>query len=168
MRLLLFIMLLLYGQMAPMPTNFHTMQKVEKNGMSVEWIIQEDQINFEVFAPEHGWVAIGFNPENRLPGTHLIMGKIEGGSCTISDRYIVNFGNHQAAKELGGKNHLSNIEGRECWKGTLLKFSIDKTPKDAFHYPLQQGKSYTLWIAYSESDDFQHHSSMRTSVEITL
>lgn len=164
--ILLFIFL--YGFVVTIPNHYTCMKKIEKNGMSIQWKHQGNSIDFEVFAPTKGWVAIGFNQKNQLPGTNLIMGAVAGGQTLMSDRYIVGIGDHQAVEILGGSSHLSNIQGKETAKGTTLSFSISAKALDKFHWNLLEKEAFSLLIAYSQSDDFMHHSRMRTAVEIEL
>lgn len=168
MKTFITFLIVLYGLMATMPSNFAPMKKIEKNGMKVCWQFNDDKVDFEVFAPTKGWVAIGFNEKSDLVGNNLIMGNVENGKITVSDRYIVGFGNHQVVESLGGVNHLSNIEGKENEKGTTIRFSVLKTAMDEYHYDLLREKVFHLLIAYSQEDDFSHHSRMRTSIEIVL
>ncbi|MEZ4887976.1 MAG: DOMON domain-containing protein [Chitinophagales bacterium] len=157
----------LYGLMATIPANFNPVKQIEKNGMKICWQINGDKVDFEVFAPTKGWVAIGFNETSQLVGNNLIMGKVENG-ITVSDRYIVGFGDHQTVESMGGTNHLSNIEGKEDNSGTTIRFSINADSLDKYHYDLLKDKPFTLLIAYSQEDDFSHHSRMRTSIDIVL
>ncbi len=144
------------------------MQTIEKNGMKISWSIKADQVHFEVFAPTQGWVAIGFNEKDKLVGNNLIMGNVVNGVCTISDQFIKGFEDHQAVETLGGQNHLSLISGQEDKKGTNIRFAIQSKAKDVFHYDLIKGKEFTLLIAYAQEDNFDHHSTMRTSIKIIL
>lgn len=168
MKTIFFVLGMIYGLMATIPPNFGQMKEIEKNGMKICWQFNHNKLDVKVFAPTKGWVAIGFNEENHLVGNNLIMGKIVDGQAIVSDRRIVGFGNHKAVEDIGGKNHLSNIGGKEDANGSLLQFSLTIESMDDFHYDLSKEKTLFLLIAYSESDDFEHHSRMRTSVEIRL
>lgn len=162
------LLITLYGLMATIPANFNPVKKIEKNGMKICWQFNGDKVDFEVFAPTKGWLAIGFNEKSNLVGNNLIMGSVENGKVRVSDRYIVGFGNHQTVESLGGVNHLSDIEGEENKEETTIRFSVLKDALDEFHYDLLKDKEFHLLIAYSQEDDFLHHSIMRTSVEIVF
>ncbi|MEL6863076.1 MAG: DOMON domain-containing protein [Bacteroidota bacterium] len=144
------------------------MKQIEKNGMKVSWAFEGEQLKVEVVAPTKGWVAIGFNEQDQLVGHHLIMGKVVGDQIYVSDRYIRGIGQHYAVTELGGISHLSQPSGQEDSGGTQIRFHIATSPKDAFHYTLEKGQTIHLLIAYSQSDDFEHHSAMRSALTITL
>lgn len=162
------LIFMLYGLAVTLPPNYFCMKKIEKNGMTIQWKYSQNTIDFEVFAPTQGWVAIGFNETNQLKGTHLIMGTVKEGEVILSDRYIVGIGNHQPVEKLGGINHLYQPKGEENDKGTTLSFSIPIEAGDEFHWNLRENRPFSLLIAYSMEDDFSHHSRMRTAVDITL
>lgn len=143
-------------------------KSISKNGMTVQWEILQDSLQVSVFAPTQGWVAIGFNERDELTGTHLIMGCVKAGAVLIEDRYIRKPGDHLAMQALGGVDVLTDRSGEATKKGTTLEFRLPLKVQDSFHCPLEAGKSYYLLLAYSESDDFDHHSRMRTSVKIQL
>ena len=164
----LIVFILLYGMMATIPEKYISMKKIEKNGMVVHWKIGEDHIDFEVFAPAKGWLAIGLNTNEKLKGNNLIMGKIEDGEVTINDRFIVGVGDHRAVEDLGGSDHLFNLAGEENARGSIIRFSIATRSRDAFHYNWQKHQPCFLLLAYSREDDFLHHSTMRTSLRIIL
>lgn len=141
---------------------------VEKNGMKVKWEYKADRIHFEMQAPTEGWLAIGFNEENQLTGTNLIMGAVEADRIKMADDYIVSFGNPRTVESLGGRNQIEDAKGQESDGKTKIAFSLPIRAADQFHFNLDKGKTYHLLIAYSQVDDFAHHSIMRTSVEIKL
>ena len=168
MKTLSTLIILLYGFVITIPEDYHYMKKIEKNGMTVSWKFNEERIEFVVTAPTKGWVAIGFNEQNQLVGNHLVMGKVQAGEVTLSDRYVVGVGNHQAVESLGGINHLADIQGEERLLCTNILFSLPIKAMDDYHIDLVEHKQIHLLLAYSQVDDFEHHSIMRTSVSVEL
>lgn len=144
-------------------------KSIHKNGMTVQWqLVDEHTMQFKLSAPSYGWVAIGLNPQDRLVGSNLIMASIRDELTTISDRYVVALGNHQAMSELGVESKVILIDAQESDSGTEIIFQLDTRGDDAYHYELQEGKPIYLTMAYSREDDFGHHSAMRTSTKIIL
>lgn len=141
---------------------------IASNGMTFKWSIDEQAIHCEVFAPSKGWVAVGFNPDDGLPNTHLIMGAAEQDFYEISDRHIVGPGDHRSTIALGGSDPLFHRKVTENNKGTVMSFSLPLEPNDRFHHRLKPGMEIHLLLAYSHSDDLDHHSAMRTAVLIQL
>ena len=138
------------------------------NRMAVRWEVKGDKISFELSAPEHGWVAIGFNDGKELKGTHLIMATVKDGKAIALDYYIHAPGKYQPITELGGKGIVRDVDGDEGFSGTQIRFTLPLNHDAQYYLPLQEGKEYHLLMAYSMEDDFDHHSIMRTAVNIKL
>jgi len=146
----------------------HPKKTVKQNGMEVSWFIQDNRVYFEMQAPTEGWVAIGLHTKNQLQGTNLIMGSISNQGLKVEDHYIQAVGKHQETKAIGGGNALLDTHGKASKTQTTIAFSLPLQAPDIFHKNLKEGKTYYLLMAYSEEDDFQHHSRMRTTISITL
>lgn len=157
---LLILLLLNQGEYPP--------KRVQKNGMEVSWLIQNNRVYFEMKAPTKGWIAIGLHTKNQLQGTNLIMAAMENDRLRIEDQYIQSVGDHQKITALGGQNALLDTKGKQITEETLIAFSLPLEAVDAFHQNLKEGKTYYLLMAYSSENDFYHHSRMRTTISITL
>jgi len=143
-------------------------KSVEKNGMLFAWKINGAYMECEVSSPGQGWLAIGFNEEDKIVGSNLIMGAAEYGHFKMNDRYVVAFGRHESVLSLGANEALMNRDVVEKTKGTTMSFKIKRKNTDKYHVILEEGKEIYIWLAYSENDNFAHHSAMRTSLKITL
>lgn len=166
MRILLTITLLL-GVLA-MGAGQAIVQSIEKNGMEVRWEIRADTLAVWMSAPTNGWLAIGFNTENRLKGTSLVMVRVREGEPEAVDFYVLAPGDYQPVTQLGGVSQIRTISGTESVSGTQVHCGLVLRPSSKWHHELRAGASYTMLLAYSQSDDFNHHSMMRTSIAITL
>jgi hypothetical protein len=138
------------------------------NGMTFQWRFDKDHLQCYAIAPTKGWVAVGFNTKDQLSGTNLIMGAVEQDYVTVDDRFILKPGDHKSILELGGSEALVQREGKEENGITTISFCIPLSVNDKFHHDLQVGKDYYLLLAFSQEDDFQHHSIMRTTIKIKL
>ena len=138
------------------------------NGMTFHWRFSKDHLQWKATAPTDGWVAIGFNTKDELSGTNLIMGAVEQDYVTIDDRFIVKPGDHKSIIELGGSEALVQRTGAEENGKTSISFSIPLSVNDKFHHNLVEGKDYYVLMAFSQEDDFQHHSIMRTTIKLKL
>ena len=142
--------------------------KATKNGMTVKWEHMDNRIYFEMEAPNNGWVTIGFNTSSATKGSYLLMGNITDNKPNVVEYYTLSAGNYQPISILGGHPKVENIEGKEVNNKTTLRFSLPTNPASIYAKNLNKGSEYIMLIAYSQSDDFQHHSSMRTSIKIKL
>ncbi len=140
--------------------------KVEK--MVIKWETTADAVSFEVFAPTDGWVALGFNSANNIVGTNLIMGASKNSMSKVEDQYVVSVGVHKETKSIGSKSSISNFSCIENGSGTTMKFSISQKQLDKFHCSLLEETKIWFICAYSEQDDFEHHSIMRQHIEVII
>ncbi|MFM9837886.1 MAG: DOMON domain-containing protein [Cyclobacteriaceae bacterium] len=138
------------------------------NGMTFHWRFHKEHLQCRVTAPTKGWVAIGFNTKDELSSTNLIMGSVEQDYVTIDDRFVVKPGDHKSITELGGSEAIVQRTGVEENGKTSISFSIPLSVNDKFHHNLVEGKEYYVLMAFSQEDDFQHHSIMRTTIKIRL
>lgn len=146
----------------------NTIQTIEKNKMKVSWEIYNNQIHFQIQAPTRGWLAIGFNENESLSNAYLLMGRIKNGKAEIVEHYVSQPGSYQPILEYGIENQILSVSGLENETQTQLSFSIPTAAVSQYHKNLFAGTLWTLIIAYSLEDDFQHHSTMRTSTKIQL
>jgi hypothetical protein len=144
------------------------LKQVSVNGMTIKWEVQSNDLVFEVFAPTDGWVAIGFNPKNNIVGTNLIMGASKPEETIVEDQYVIAAGVHKMTQALGGVTAIRNFSCIENNSGTILKFSIPTRQTDKFHYRLMEGTKIWLICAFSQENDFNHHSIMREHIEIVI
>jgi len=145
-----------------------SMKEVRKNNMTVSWKMEKEHIHFEMEAPTNGWVAIGFNETTSLVGTYLLMGSIRNGKAEVVEHYTEKPGSYKPITKYGIPNQVNSISGDEKRNLTKLKFSIPISKFSKYHKQLSTETKWTLLLAYSVDDDFQHHSIMRTSMEIIL
>lgn len=141
---------------------------VEINEMKVDWHFIDDRIYFEMIAPTDGWVTIGFNNKAGTTGAYLLMGNIIEGQVNLVEHYTKSPGNYLPISELGAKPQVENVNGVEGYNQTTIKFSLPIKSMNKYQKDLSKGTEYIMIIAYSQEDDFQHHSIMRTSVNIRL
>lgn len=154
----------------PIPPKVRTEKQKEiiVNGMIFQWQFDEHFVHVKLSAPTTGWIAIGFNTQNELQGTNLVMGAIEHDFVNIEDRFILKPGLHKSILELGGSDALIHRGGVEQNGISTIWFSMPLSVNDKFHHDLLDGKVYWVLLAYSQENDFQHHSIMRTSIKIKL
>jgi len=144
------------------------MQEISKNDMTVKWNIEQEIIHIEMEAPTDGWVAIGFNESTSLSGTYLLMGRVINGNAEIVEHYTDKPGSYKPIAEYGIANQTDLLSGEETENLTRIRFSIPISAASTYHKELLPKSTWNLLMAYSLEDDFQHHSIMRTSVNIEL
>ena len=142
-------------------------QQVERSGMSVRWYVEGDELFVTMKAPTTGWVAVGFNTQPTLDGSLLILGAVENGKVRVEE-HIAQPPKHPTRISLGGSNALRRFEAKEQDGETQVSFVLNLAARDRLAPALSLGALVHLTLAFSQEDDFDHHSIMRTSVQITL
>jgi hypothetical protein len=158
--------LVLLGSLSSFEPLQHT--QIEKNGMKVQWAYIKDRIFFEVEAPTSGWLAIGFNTSSAIEGNYLIMGHVVKGITTVIEHFTISAGNYKSFNDLNVASSIENESGQENNNQSKIKFSLPVKANNPFAKHLVAGTNYTLLLAYSQEDDFLHHSIMRTTIDIKL
>lgn len=138
------------------------------DGFHLEWVHDNDKVRFSLTAPTTGWVAVGFTETGDLMNSNLIQGNVVRGKHEVQDQFITGFGEHPPVEALAVPSCISETGGKQENGKTTISFSINSRKKDKLHYDLVEGKKIKVWLAYSVSDDFDHHSRKRILREITL
>ncbi|MFY0601052.1 MAG: hypothetical protein JXR03_15355 [Cyclobacteriaceae bacterium] len=141
---------------------------LEKNEMIMKWSHAKRHIQFEIEAPTKGWVAIGFNQSSKLSGTYLIMGAVKGSKVIIKEHYVFEPGDYRSFDEIGIESNLKNIDGIQSSSKTTIRFSLPNDLMTRYTQLLSKDATFNILMAYSSSDDFTHHSMMRTNVNFKL
>jgi len=161
----------LYGFAVTIPSTYLDSQDrstISKNGMTISWYHHKDRVYFEMEAPCPGWVAIGFNESAALPGTYLVMGNVVNGTATVTEHHTFKPGDYRALPAIGAGNRVEDVSGSQTDNKTIIHFSLPVDGEDKYRKNLSKDLEYSLLIAFSREDDFQHHSIMRTSTTIKL
>lgn len=93
------------------------------------WLLSGKIIHVKLRAETSGWVAVGFNPTDRMKDANFIMGFVKDGKVEVSNQHGISPNLHRNNTELGGRNFISNPTG-------VLK---DNMTEVTFEYPLSTG-----------------------------
>tara|TARA_B110000046_G_C13020761_1_gene411030 strand:+ start:4011 stop:4502 length:492 start_codon:yes stop_codon:yes gene_type:complete len=146
----------------------HCQNDVSKNCMTVSWKYKNERIHFEMAAPTKGWVTIGFNATQTMAGAYFIMGRVRNQKAEVVEHYTISSGNYKSITKLGGTAEVEDLTGSETDEQTTLQFSMPNTAKSKYSRNIAKGTEYIMTLAFSRDDDFQHHSMMRTSINVKL
>ena len=142
----------------------------EVGGMIVDWTFAGDQIQFELVAPDDGWVGLGFNSQNDIVGTHLFLFSQDGETQRHSELVVKGVGNPVPVEKLYGKEAALDFPFTVKEEGgkTYVSFSLQAKAYPQYRTALKEGTELWLICAFSESDDFDHHSRMRKHIRVKL
>lgn len=158
MKKALFIILFMLGD----PKNF----VVEDFELSYQYM--EDRIYFKLSAPTSGWIMIGFNTSQSIKKSYLVFGAFKNSFSEVEDHWVRDFGDHVALFELAEGAHLLNCRSFQIGRKAFLEFSLPIKPTSKYSPAFEKGSRKFVWLAYSDSDDFDHHSTKRIGKWITF
>lgn len=143
-------------------------QTFKVSGITFTYEISGDRLNCSLGAPTSGWIGVGFNDRNSIVGSDLLLFNSIDGVAMASDLFVKEFGNPARDEDLGGENNITVVRSTENESFTKFVFTIPIRSGDPNDFVHHLGKKAWLILAYSESDDFDHHSRVRKHVAFEL
>jgi hypothetical protein len=119
-----------------------------------------------VRAPTDGWVAVGFDPTNRMENANIIIGYVSNDTAYIRDDFGTGFTSHAAdtSAALGGNSNVTDISGTETGGVTEITFTIPLNSGDSRDRVLVVGQVYSVILAYGTDDSFDAPHTVTTRV----
>jgi hypothetical protein len=140
--------------------------------MSFRWRHQDGELVGTLTAPTRGWLALGFNRGESMPGTRFLIAACTEGRVRAEVHLAEVDGRHQPVMRPAdrGSPWVPAIAGSTDASGrtTRLGFGI---PYDAFEFEglsLTAGSRLFAMMAWSVSTDFDHHSRERVNDWVVL
>lgn len=118
-------------------------------------------------APTLGWVAVGFNNQQRLKGTRFVVGAMISNSF-YTEEHIAVVPGHPKVQELGLEAAVEDVMGSVSNHETTMQFSLPHLSVDSDNPTLLPGTSSYLMLAWSHQTDFDHHSAWRRHLSVEL
>lgn len=143
----------------------------EAAGVTFHWTNDAEYLYAALSAETTGWVAVGFDPENRMQGANYIYGYVTNGTAFVEDMFGVSPagpGSHPADEDLGGENNVMEYAGSEEGGVTVIEFKIPIDSGDEYDKPLVPGETYRIVLAVGAVDDLNSYHTGRGTSEITL
>ena len=144
-----------------------TQAQIKAGSMEMKYEKTQTGVRIHLAAPTNGWLAIGFNHKDAILKADLLQFRVTDGKVYGEDQYVTAPGNHPSDLSLGGSNQIQYLEGLETPDSTFITFQIPWESQDPNDFPIKPLQPCWLILAYSISDDFDHHSIMRTHIPIT-
>ena len=135
------------------------------HGMELSYALRGDSVDITLSAPTRGWIGIGFNDQNSIVKSDLLLFHVVNGRTESVDMYVVGAGNPKKDIASGGQHSARVKKGQENRSKTTVHFSIALRSRDPYDYQHQLAEDFWLILAYSTHDEFAHHSRMRKHVK---
>ena len=134
-------------------------------GIELSWQNDSTYLYVGLTSPGTGWVAIGFDPEQQMKGSNIIIGAVENGEAVARDHS----GTSPTGHSEDSRSEIVQFAGTESAGKTVIEFSIPLQSNDPSDKALQPGQTVSIILAYhASSDSFSAHHTKRTTTEITL
>jgi hypothetical protein len=139
----------------------------EANGIKLSIVFKGDTAEVTVGAAVRGWVAVGFDPSNKMKDANFIIGYVKDGVAHARDDFGVGSTSHAEDVKIGGKNDLISFSGTEVNGYTTMTFVIPRDSGDPKDHSLSAG-NHTVILGSSSSDSFTGIHNRVGKASITL
>ncbi|MBN1857308.1 MAG: hypothetical protein JW846_10215 [Dehalococcoidia bacterium] len=140
---------------------------LDKGTYRLHWVSTTDTIRMAIEAGTSGWVAVGFQPGNRMKDADIVMGMVSDGQAIVIDSFSTgDFGPHRADSEFGGTDDLLEYDALESDGMTVVEFERALDTGDEYDVALQRGLEVGLIWAYGSTDSEGEKHSTRGYAEI--
>lgn len=138
------------------------------SGVDIFWRNDTEYLYLAMRARTTAWVAIGFEPEQRMEGANLIMGAVVDGSATVSDEYGTGPATHDSDTSLGGTNDIIASAASLTDGVTLWEAQIPLDSGDPYDTALMPGQTVNVIVATGTDAHFGSPPSSQSSGMIQL
>jgi len=132
---------------------------VKLQSFELYWFIEGEYIYFGIKGHTYGWVAIGFNPSDKMKDADIVFAWIKAGIVGIDDQYSTGeTGPHTSDTELGGTFDIEDYGGQEAEGWTTIEFKRKLNTGDSYDYAIVPGEEVkVMWaIGLSDSSYMKH------------
>ncbi len=139
------------------------------DNFKVHWTIEGQYLNMAISAKTTGWISIGFDPEDIMKDSDVVLGWIENGAVHIIDAYSTGqFGPHPPDTHLGGTTDIIQYNGTEMDGVTTIEFVRNISTGDEYDKDIPTAGNLNIMWAYGEHDDFGETHSKRGFAVLTI
>jgi hypothetical protein len=129
--------------------------------MTLHHQLETDSLTLTLTAPTSGWIAVGFNHNESLIGSDLIMCRVQNGRGICSDQHIRGIQDHPEDITSGGHHNIRVLDAWENGIQTQIQLRIPLQSGDPLDFIHKPQTDFQLMLAWSVDDDFSHHSRLR-------
>jgi hypothetical protein len=144
---------------------------LDNGNYRLSWSLKEDVIEIKILAKTTGWIAIGFDPSEKMKDADMIIGYLDAnGQPKVVDSYSVGLkGPHPEDISLGGTSDIlsSSITQKNGWSTMSFQRKLatgDKFDKDI---PINQSVK-VIWSYGATADIKTYHETSRGIAQINF
>lgn len=137
--------------------------------MTFDWSVEGEQLAVKLSAPTTGWVAVGFNPSNKMKDSNIVIGYVKKGKVKIVDHFGTAATQHKGDKKIGGAENVTVVGGSEEGDTTTIEFSIPLNSGDEKDGVIDPNADTTVILAYGpERDSFRMKHKFNATIVVNL
>ncbi len=122
-------------------------------GVTFSWKVDGDTLHGKMSAKTKGWVAVGFNPVEKMQGGNYILGYVKGDDVQVADHFGNKKINHDSDEKLGGTSDVTIVGGTEKGGTTTIEFTIPMNSGDKYDTALVADGDTTVVLAHGPPRD---------------
>lgn len=126
----------------------------ESKGFVFGYALAGQTLKGYMSAPSTGWLAVGFDPTNRMKDANFVFGFVQDGKGVIRDDFGTGSTSHASDESLGGKSDVRLVSFSEADGRTTIEFEVPLASGDRYDRPLSPGTTYkVLWAFGPDNRD---------------
>ena len=137
------------------PNEYDLMVAYDNGRYEVYWTFEGNEMYMAIRAQTTGWVAIGFDPSDRMKDADMVYGWVTAQGAVLLDLYATGVnGPHPEDTTLGGTYDLTEAMGMEGTGWTTLEFRRDLSTGDTYDNVIPTTGTIPIIWAVGPVDDF--------------
>lgn len=120
--------------------------------------IDGDKVRIALRAKTNGYVAIGFDPSERMKDADIVLGFVKDGQAVVTDMFSTGVtGPHPPDDQQGGRNDVTVFGGSKKDGVTVIEFERLLTTGDPRDKAVKAGSNRIIWaVGDTESAAVKH------------
>ncbi|HIH71760.1 MAG: Uncharacterized protein XD43_0723 [Thermococcales archaeon 44_46] len=138
--------------------------------LTVYWRNDDTYLYMALKGQTTGWVAIGFEPTDKMKDADMVFGWVQDGNTVVIDAYSTGtYGSHPPDEKLGGSSDILEYAGKEENGVTIIEFKRKLNTGDQYDKAFTPGQKISFIFALADADDFTtKHNIARGYGELQL
>jgi len=138
--------------------------------LTVYWRNDNTYLYMALKGQTSGWVAIGFEPTDKMKDADMVFGWVQDGNTVVIDAYSTGtYGPHPPDEQLGGSSDILEYAGKEENGVTIIEFKRKLNTGDQYDKAFTPGQKISFIFALADADDFTtKHNIARGYGELQL
>ncbi|MHB8120220.1 MAG: DOMON domain-containing protein [Methanothrix sp.] len=122
--------------------------------MKISWKNDQEYLYLALNGSTDGWLAIGFEPQEWMKNSDIILSSVQGSKATVLDEYCTgNYGPHIEDTMLGGTNDITEFGGSKGAGRTVIELKRKLDTGDKFDKAFSPGQAISIIWALSQNPD---------------